>query len=164
MFYDIETIQTTSDRNGYPRELKYATIGFETFEEAEEYAKENDMTVCSFYKKDGWSLWARDGYPLHAFQLHASDFSDDWRHYEFGAADRFWEETLQEVDELKEYDDWTDEQVEEYLEAAKKVRDKIAALNPGEFACVYDNYVFAVYDQETMQYHHDGTTYAIGCI
>ncbi len=164
MYDNIYEIETTTNRTGYPSELKKAVIGFDTYEEAEAYAEEHDMSIESFFQKDGWSLWARDGYPMQAFQLHASDFSDDWRHYEFGAADRFWEETLQEVDELKEYDDWTDEQVEEYLEAAKKVRDKIEALNPGEFACVYDNYVFAVYDQETMQYHHDGTTYAIGCI
>lgn len=164
MFYDIETIQTTSDRNGYPRELKYATIGFETFEEAEEYAKENDMTVRSFYKKDGWSLWTRDGFPLKAFQLQASDFSDDYRQYNWCDAERFWEEAQEEAVELKEFDDWSDEQIEDYLEKAREVCKEIAKLKEGQFACVYDNNIYAVYDLETMNYSHDGTTYAIGCI
>ena len=164
MYDNIYEIETTTNRTGYPSELKKAVIGFDTYEEAEAYAEEHDMSIESFFQKDGWSLWARDGYPLHAFQLHASDFSDDYRQYNWCDAERFMEEAMEELAELKEYDDWTEEQVEDYLEKARKVRDEISKLKEGQFACVYDNYVFAVYECETMQYYHDGTTYAIGCI
>lgn len=161
MYY---TIETTSNRNGYPTNLKEAVIGFETYEEAQEYARENGMEICSFFKKQGWDLWVREGYIANAFQLNASMFSDDYSHYDWNDGERYMEEAKQQVADFKEYDGWEDERCQEYLEECEQCRDEIDNLQEGEFACVANNQVCEVYKLHCMEYSHDGTTHVIGCI
>ena len=38
----FELIETTPERSGYPRNLKWAIIGFDSMEEAREYANQYD--------------------------------------------------------------------------------------------------------------------------
>ena len=161
MYY---TIETTSSRIGHPSDLQKAVIGFATYEEAERYAEKHNMSVRSFFRKDGWNLWARDRHTFQAFQLHASDFSEDYQHYNWNEADQYWRDVNAEAEERLEFDGWTQSQAFEYLAKCEKVRNEIAKLKEGQFACVYNNEVCEVHERETMEYHHDGTTYAIGCV
>ena len=39
----FELIETTSERSGYPLDLKKAIIGFDSMEEAREYAEQHDF-------------------------------------------------------------------------------------------------------------------------
>lgn len=61
----LELIETTSERNGYPANLKYAIIGFNSFEEAEKIAKDNNLSIEIFTKNDGWQLYYRTGNRVH---------------------------------------------------------------------------------------------------
>ncbi len=72
-----DTIETTSASNGYPEHLKRATVGFDTFEEAQEYAQENGGSVYSFMRRDGWQLWVREGSVYEPYQITEADFDDN---------------------------------------------------------------------------------------
>lgn len=48
----FELIETTSERSGYPLELKKAIIGFDSMEEAREYAEQHDLSIEIFHKRD----------------------------------------------------------------------------------------------------------------
>jgi len=56
----LEYIETTVGMNGYPKCIRGAIIGFETFEEAEKLAKEHGLCIRTFFKRDGWQLYQRD--------------------------------------------------------------------------------------------------------
>ena len=57
----FELIETTSERSGYPLDLKKAIIGFDSMEEAREYAEQHDLSIEIFHKRDGWNVWYRTG-------------------------------------------------------------------------------------------------------
>ena len=73
----LELIETTSERNGYPRCLKKAIIGFDSMEEAREYAEQHNLSIEIFHKRDGWSLWYRTGNRAYdPFIRTAEDYGD----------------------------------------------------------------------------------------
>jgi len=47
----LELIETTDQRNGYPSHLKYAIIGFDSFEQAEKISKGSGLQIEIFEKK-----------------------------------------------------------------------------------------------------------------
>ena len=47
----LELIETTTGKNGYPENLKYAIIGFKNFEQAKEIAKKHDLLITEFRDK-----------------------------------------------------------------------------------------------------------------
>lgn len=57
----LSLIETTDQMNGYPSNTKMAIVGFDTFEQAEEIAKEYNLSIKVFKKRDGWQLWYRTG-------------------------------------------------------------------------------------------------------
>lgn len=67
--HGLELIETTSEASGYPRNLKKAIIGFDTFEEAQELADRYGLTVREFTKRDGWQLWVRGGRMWEEYSL-----------------------------------------------------------------------------------------------
>lgn len=56
----LSCVETTSARTGYPENLSWAITGFETYEEAEEFAREHDLELIWLTKHDGWNFWLRD--------------------------------------------------------------------------------------------------------
>lgn len=57
----LDIVSVTSASNGYPQNVQLALIGFDTFEQAEDVANANGLTIVSLYKRDGWNLWAEQG-------------------------------------------------------------------------------------------------------
>lgn len=56
---DLKVVETTSERNGYPRFVEPAIIGFKTFKEAEQFAEQNKMYLVYLEKNSGQQLWTR---------------------------------------------------------------------------------------------------------
>lgn len=84
---DLKLIQTTSDYNGYPRQLHPAIVGFKSFEEAETMAKKNHLQIQHFERRYGWSLWRRVGTAYDAFERPGGcvmDYEEDDWHYAIG--------------------------------------------------------------------------------
>lgn len=57
----IDIVSVTSASNGYPQNVQLALIGFDNFDQAEDVANANGLTIVSLYKRDGWNIWAEQG-------------------------------------------------------------------------------------------------------
>ena len=140
---DLRTIETTNGTNGYPEETKEAIIGFETYEQAQEVAKEYHMNVEKFFRRDGWGMWQRKGEAFGPLEISADDFGDDYSQYTKADLRNF-EELKKEVDEK------TLEEIE------KSEDDEIVITCEGRY---YDTV-----KQTCMEFSEDSKTYAIGVI
>lgn len=57
---NLEVVETTSERSGYPRHIIPAIIGFEDWQQAELFCDENpDFQLIWLDRRDGWNLWHR---------------------------------------------------------------------------------------------------------
>lgn len=84
---DLKVIQTTNSAIGYPSNLHPAIVGFKSFDEAEEMAKENHLQIQIFERRSGWSLWRRGRTAYDAFERSSGcvmDYEDDDWHYAIG--------------------------------------------------------------------------------
>ena len=54
---EITQIEITTGRNGYPENLKFAFTDFETYEQAESFAKEYNGDVVLVQQRAGWQFW-----------------------------------------------------------------------------------------------------------
>lgn len=74
----LNYVETTASRTGYPDHTSWAITGFETYEEAEQFAKDNDMELIWLTQRDGWNFWYRaDDYRGDHITINASSFGDD---------------------------------------------------------------------------------------
>lgn len=156
----LQLIDTTSERNGYPRNLRKAIIGFDTFEQAQTLAKENGLYVEVFTKRDGWQLWARTGNKAYnAFERSADEFGDDYMMWTRNDAQAFYEQEIQAfVDEVETFEDSDDyESRMDVFEDIKQLADNQAIVT-----CCGDYY--DTIDVKTMIYEYDTHHYAIGLI
>lgn len=78
----IHLIETTPDWNGYPTKLEYGLIGFNYFDDIEEYAQEYDLRVTTFQRKKGSKIWTRINQnttePLRKGAEHYGDNYHQW--------------------------------------------------------------------------------------
>lgn len=57
---NLQVVETTSERSGYPRYIIPAIIGFEDWQQAELFCDENpDFQLIWLDRRDGWNLWHR---------------------------------------------------------------------------------------------------------
>lgn len=66
-------VETTDQLNGYPSHIQGGIIGFETQEEAEQFAQENGLGLIWIDKKAGWQLWHRGNTFYDAAELQPED-------------------------------------------------------------------------------------------
>lgn len=57
----LSYVETTSSRTGYPENTSWAITGFDDYDEAEQFAKDNGLRLIWLRKRDGWNLWYREG-------------------------------------------------------------------------------------------------------
>lgn len=113
----LELIETTSERTGYPANLRHAIIGFETFEEAEKIADENNLSIEIFTKRDGWQLYYRTGNSAHEpFKNSADNYGDDYHSFTTEDIDTFYEEEVKP--RVEEFDDF--DSLSSFIEKKKK--------------------------------------------
>ena len=76
----LEMIETTDQRNGYPSCLRCALIGFENWGEIEQIQKEYDVDEYPqiFTKRDGWNLWYRTNDTAFEPFVMDSDIQNDY--------------------------------------------------------------------------------------
>ena len=74
----LEVVETTQGMNGYPWGLGKAVIGFETFEEAQEVARESGGEVVDLSRRDGWQFWKNTGKVGKEWEMNAEDYGDDY--------------------------------------------------------------------------------------
>lgn len=158
---NLQVIDTTSAMNGYPEDLKPAFIGFDSYEDAERVAKEYGLSVEIFTKRDGWQLYYRTGNCAYApIEVSAEDYGDDYRSFESSDYDGFYEnEVLDRISEFKSFDD-----VEQFLEAKKKIYEAIEDLEEDEMVITYRGEYYETVKRYTMSRYYDTKTTVIGVI
>lgn len=160
---NLEIIETTSQGNGYPSDLKYAIIGFETFEDAEKLAAEHNLEIQSFEKRDGWQLWARTGNTMHeAFKNNADDYGDNYSEYDGGSMDEeafLEDEVIEQIENFTSFDD-----LENFIKAKKEVFEEIEKAGVHQKVITYMGDYYETIDAESMYFSHDTRNYVIGLI
>ena len=134
----LDLIETTSERSGYPLDLKKAIIGFASFEEANELAQEHGLSIEVFQRRDGWNVWYRTGNRAYdPFTRTAEDYGDDYNLFTAGDAADYYE---------------------------NEVDDAICALEDNEAVVTYQGSLYEKIKKHSMGYYFDTHYYAIGLI
>lgn len=161
--YSLEQITTTPDFNGYPRDLKPALIGFQSFEDAERAANEIGGHPVELVRPDGHEFWTRKGHVFKAFDYSDAQtlFGDNYE--TFTNSGDYWEfmrEALPELISRRE----DPEDAEKLIKQVKETAEAIDDLEDGETAlCENIGGVYAFFIiLRPMEYYHDGAGHAIG--
>lgn len=146
--YGLELIETTSDRNGYPCDLKYAVIGFDTFDEAQELADRYGLTVRDFRKRGGWQLWVRGermweeyDYEQVMSEGYVNENVKTYRHNDA-------ENVMSDLREQLQYASLCDMKI--LIENVEEVLEKLDDCQPDEFVVTCCGEYDATYLRKTM--------------
>ena len=157
----LQLIDTTANSTGYPEWLQKAIIGFDTFEEAEELAKENGLSIEIFHKRDGWDLWYRTGSTAYEpFRRSAEDFGDDYSEFSKDDLEDFYENEVQPM--VSEFDSFDD--LRSFLDQNEKIKDEIEDAEDDEIVITCCGEYYDTIKERTMSYNYDSHRYAIGLI
>lgn len=160
----LEVIQTTSEKYGYPRNLRYAILVDEdwTWEAIEEVANQYNLEIIELYRREGQELWGRCG---TAYELYDGtrnpEFNDDTRFFWGGDGDDFWkseQDTL--VERLRDSDR---QEFIELLNHYKDIADAVDNLDSSEFIA-YTEYKYDTYPKYTARLVGDTHHWGIGLI
>ena len=158
---NLEIIETTSQANGYPSNLKYAIIGFETFEDAEKLANEHDLEIESFEKRDGWQLWARAGNRVdEPFKNSADDYGDDYSEFNGGEMSEEVFIADEVLPRLESFDNFED--LESFIKSKKEVFEEIEKAGVHQKVITYMGDYCETIDTESMYFYHDTRHFVIG--
>lgn len=163
-FYNLEQdnnltiIETTGGRNGYPSALRKALVGFETFEEAQEFAKEHDLEIIHIKKRDGWQMWERGNIAWEAYTISADTYGDDYSSYTSEEV-YFEQEVKVALESAESYDE-----VKAIMDAAERVIDELRLIDDNEQVITRGLDYVEVAKVTTMEYCEDVYHYAIAVI
>lgn len=157
----LEVITTTSARNGYPQRLKRALIGFDTFEDAEKLAREEGLSIEIFTKRDGWSLWYREGNHAFApFERSVEEYGDEYRQYTKEDLEGFYVNEVQPS--VCAFDDF--DSLRCFLNIMEEIRDRIEDAEDDEIILASCGGYYDTIEKTTMSYRYDTHHFAIGLI
>ena len=100
----MTNIQITSERSGYPRNLRNGVINFDSYQQAQQHAQENNGEVCLLSKRDGHDLWINHGerYSSLTSDDYLRDLGDNYQEYD---SDSINELFMSEIKEAKDIDE-----------------------------------------------------------
>jgi hypothetical protein len=166
----LDIITTTEGMNGYPRNLKNAVSGFDSFEEAKRCARETGGTVCLVSRRDGHEFWKNCGLTYGPIEISESWFDDDTKVIREVTASQWWGEEYQVLKDTILADSEntpTPEQLCDIistLQAYSKLYDRIDTLGDNEqiyYPCGHPEQA-EVIPIHAMKYHDfDVTDYTI---
>lgn len=160
---ELDYIETTSQRNGYPSNLKFALTGFDTFEQAQEVADEYGLSIEVFSKRDGWSLWYRTGNAAYEpFCNDEGDYGDNYSSICKMDEQSFLE---QEVDEVLRYIEFEDvNSLVEFANNKKEIWDEVDAMDDDEIVITHFGKYYETIGKRSMNFYHDTQHLIIGLI
>ena len=156
----LEYIDTTTGMNGYPQCIRGAIIGFETFEEAQEVAKTHGLRITTFFKRDGWQLYQRDGNTTYEpMKITSYDYGDDYKHF----TNEIPQEDFIEEELLPSLSATTFGDIINITYKYEELFDKIVEAEDDELviADITGQYVETI-KKELMSWSNDGKTWVIG--
>ena len=163
----LELVEITQGMNGYPSGLYKAVSGFESFVDAEDFAKEVNGEVVLLTKRDGYQFWTNNGRQYEP--LERVDYIDEESYIAFIDEDNFEYWALDELKAKLEMEDnlfdlrsAIEEMCGTYNEIANRYGGEIIIVDKKDFTCervsefvtrIHDDdvttYMLAVVDHET---------------
>jgi hypothetical protein len=155
---DFSTIEITHGINGYPQGLgDIGVVGFDNFEEAEDFARLWELETHLFKKRDGWQLWEDAGRKFESltYQDYLKDLGDNYS-----------ESTTEDysIDTLKERISEDLEEAAGIIANAIELRDEVACCPDDEVVLVNCGKYFETVSRQLMSYHEDVWTYTVGVL
>lgn len=133
-------------------------IGFDSFEEAQEYACVNGGDIVELHKRDGEHIWRNDGRTNKPYELDGDTYGDDYMTYT--DAEEWWKEERESFD-IREYG--CPAQAIEALQKMEEIYDAIWALEENQQVLIHKPSMrYETIAIETMSYREDVYTYYIG--
>lgn len=159
----LELVEITQGMNGYPSGLYKAVSGFESFVDAEDFAKEVNGEVVLLTKRDGHQFWTNNGRQYEP--LERADYIDEESYIAFIDEDNF---EYWALDELKAKLDMEDnlfdirsainEMCGTYNEIANRYGGEITIVDKKDFTCE------RVSEFVTLIHDYDVTTYMVAVV
>lgn len=154
-------IETTSERNGYPANIKGAIIGFDTFEQAKELADKHNLSIEMFNKKDGWQLWYRTGNRMgEAMRNSSEDYGDNYSELGKMGDKEFYEREVKDM--LENFDNLAD--LQNCLSEMEEIASEIEMMDDDEIVITLNGRYYETIKRESMSWYHDTKHIAIGLI
>lgn len=157
----LEYIETTSNSNGYPSNIKPAITGFNTFEDAENVARELGLNVEIFTTRDGWSLWVRNNNRTYEpFTISSEDYGDNYGVISKINEENFIDEYVKPyIDDLMRFDD-----IDNLLDNKKLLWNEIDAMDADEVVVTLYGEHYETLKETSMRWSHDTKHFIIGVI
>lgn len=158
---NLEVIETTVGMNGYPKNIKSAIVGFESFEHAQKLANEYGLSIESFTKRDGWHLWNRNNNTVYEpYKNSAEDYGDNYTEIpkmdetDFIESEMRW--FLEDVESFEEID--------KFIKIKREVWECIEIMEDDEIVILHEGSYYETIKKESMAFSHDTRNYIIGLI
>lgn len=155
----LDIVSVTSASNGYPQNVQLALIGFDNFEQAEDVANANGLTIVSLYKRDGWKLWAEQGSAWGPIKPSAEDYGCDYMSYDSSwDEDDLTDDLRRAIDGIEDIDG-----ISTIVDFYKKFKEELDDISEDEqvIARMYDADTIEVIKKEVMSWHDDANSSTI---
>lgn len=155
----LDIVSVTSASNGYPQNVQLALIGFDNFDQAEDVANANGLTIVSLYKRDGWNLWAEQGAAWGPIKLSAEDYGSDYMSCDSSCdEDDITDDLRGAIDGIEELDG-----IFAIVDFYKKIKEELDGISEDEqvIARMYDADSIEVIKKEVMSWHDDANSSTI---
>lgn len=163
---NLEYFETTDQANGYPSHIQGALKGFVTFEQAQEIAIKYDLSIESFYKKDGWNLWVRTGnWMYEPFQNSCDNYGDIYSQFEGRLSTENWEGEFFESEVkpfLEEFDNFDD--LKKFINDKEELLEEIGKADDDELVITQYGSYYETIKKESMYFYFDTKHSVIGLI
>lgn len=154
----LQFIETTSATNGYPQDLKPALIGFNDYEEAEEFAQEHGLQTYIFHKRDGWQLWQRSKPAYEPMTITSDDYGDDYNMFTHDELDDYFGNEVKP--RLDDFDNM--EELKKFLNNQEEIMDELDRCNENEAVITYCGDYYDTVKVKSIEWSHDTHHYVIG--
>ena len=155
---DLKFIETTSGMNGYPQDLMPALIGFNDYEEAEDFAREHGLQTYSFHKRDGWQLWERKNPAYEPMIITSDDYGDDYNMFTHNELENYYENEVKPC--LEDFDNMDD--IKDFLNDEEEIMDELERCHDDEAVITYCGRYYDTIKVKTIEWGHDTHNYVIG--
>lgn len=158
---DLGYIETTTGTNGYPKNLKPALVGFETFEQAQEIADTYNLSIESFESKDGWRLWTRNNRTMYEpYNNSAEDYGDNYNDLWKMDEEEFYEAEVEPI--LENFDNLTD--LKNFIKEKEEIFEEMEKMSDEEIIITHEGRYYETIKKQSMSWSHDTRHYIIGLI
>ena len=154
----LQFIETTSGTNGYPQDLKPALIGFNDYEEAEEFAQEHGLQTYIFHKRNGWQLWQRSKPAYEPMIISAENYGDDYNMLLASELIKYFDNEVKP--RLDDFDDI--DSLKKFVDEQEIIMEELDLCNENEAVITYCGDYYDTVKVKSIEWSHDTHHYVIG--